>query len=194
MDFWRLMVSASFACQVLIKCRSIDWNSPRGDLIKRTYWHCAIMEMGLHLELDLPSTGIIGLEYRVGIPSFNNPFCEADYRGNHSSHFEAHYASQVALWRLYTNLYNNINDSMTNTASSSDGFGGPTPSSLKQLASKLTQWRGMLPRDLHRCPWVVIVSHWTQTYRHTKGILVCPSLLQIWIANLCTILTPMTYK
>jgi hypothetical protein len=148
MDFWRLMVSASFACQVLIKCRSIDWNSPRGDLIKRTYWHCAIMEMGLHLELDLPSTGIIGLEYRVGIPSFNNPFCEADYRGNHSSHFEAHYASQVALWRLYTNLYNNINDSMTNTASSSDGFGGPTPSSLKQLASKLTQWRGMLPRDL----------------------------------------------
>jgi hypothetical protein len=85
---------------------------------------------------------------RVGIPSFNTPFCEADHRGNLSSYFEAYYASQVALWRLCTNLNNNINDSMTNTTSSNDDFRGATPSSLKQLASQLTQWRGMLPRDL----------------------------------------------
>ena len=85
-----------------------DWNSPRGDLIKRAYWHCVIMESALHTELDLPLTGIIGLEDRVGIPSFNTPFCEADHRGNQSSHFEAHYASQVALRRLCSNLHNNI--------------------------------------------------------------------------------------
>jgi hypothetical protein len=47
---------------------------------------------------------------------------------------------------LCTNLNNNINDSITNTASSNDE--GATPSSLKQLVSQLTQWRGMLPRDL----------------------------------------------
>ena len=146
-DFWRLMVSASLACQVLVTCSPIDSNSPRGSLIKRAYWHCAIMETGLYLELDLPATGIIRLEDRVGIPSFNTPFCEEDHRGNLSSHFEAYYASQVALWRLYTNLNNTIDDSMTNTPSNDD-FEGATPSSLKQLASQLTQWRGMLPRDL----------------------------------------------
>ncbi|KAL3423713.1 hypothetical protein PVAG01_05460 [Phlyctema vagabunda] len=43
-DFWRLTVSASQACQVLVTCYPIDWNSLRGDLIKRAYWHCAIME------------------------------------------------------------------------------------------------------------------------------------------------------
>jgi hypothetical protein len=75
---------------------------------KRAYWHCVIMESALHTELDLPLTGIIGLEDRVGIPSFNTPFCEADHRGNQSSHFEAHYASQVALRRLCSNLHNNI--------------------------------------------------------------------------------------
>ena len=147
-DFWRVMVSASSACQALVTCSPIDSNSPRGDLIKRAYWHCAIIETGLSLELDLPVTGIIRLQDRVGIASFNTPFCTADYRGNLSSHFEAFYASQVALWRLCAKLHNNINDSMTNTASSNDDFRGPTPSSLKQLASQLTQWRGMLPRDL----------------------------------------------
>jgi hypothetical protein len=100
-DFWRLMVSASLACQVLVTCSPIDLNSPRGDLIKRAYWHCVIMETGLNLELDLPGTGIIGLEDRVGIPSFNSTICEADHRGSQSSHFEAYYASQVALRRLY---------------------------------------------------------------------------------------------
>jgi hypothetical protein len=24
--------------------KPIDWNSPRGDLIKRVYWHCATIE------------------------------------------------------------------------------------------------------------------------------------------------------
>lgn len=31
---------------------------------------------------------------------------------------------------------------------SGDGSTGPTASSLKELASRLTQWRGMLPREL----------------------------------------------
>jgi hypothetical protein len=62
----------------------------------------------LYLELDVPLTGISALQDRVGIPSFNTPFCEADHRGNQSSHFEAHYASQIALRRLCANMHNNI--------------------------------------------------------------------------------------
>ncbi|KAG9232702.1 hypothetical protein BJ875DRAFT_513889 [Amylocarpus encephaloides] len=137
--------------QVLVTCSPIDSNSPRGDLIKRAYWHCAIMETDQYLELDLPGTGMIGLEDRVGVPSFNSPFCEADHRGNQSSHFEAYYASQVALRRLCANLHHSINDSMTNTDAlvlSNEDLSGPIASSLNQLASQLTQWRGMLPRDL----------------------------------------------
>jgi len=64
----------------------------------------------LHLELDLPPTGITGLADQVGIPGFNSPLCEADHRGNQSSHFEAHYASQVALRRLCADLHRKIND------------------------------------------------------------------------------------
>jgi hypothetical protein len=150
-DFWRLMVSASLACQVLVTCSPIDSNSPRGDLIKRVYWHCVIMETGLNLELDLPGTGIIGLEDRVGIPSFNSPICETDHHGNQSSHFKAYYASQVALRRLCANLHNSINDFTANTDApslSNEDLGGPVASALNQLASQLNQWRGMIPRDL----------------------------------------------
>ena len=37
---------------------------------------------------------------------------------------------------------------MSNTDTPSDDFSGPSAGSLKQLAESLTQWRGMLPRDL----------------------------------------------
>ncbi|KAH8754273.1 hypothetical protein BGZ57DRAFT_945050 [Hyaloscypha finlandica] len=131
---------------------SIDWNSPRGDLIKRAYWHCFLMEWTLYLELDVPLTGISALQDRVGIPSFNTPFCEADHRGNQSSHFEAHYASQIALRRLCANMHNNIYESTASTdtpgTSNNGDFGGPSATSLNQLASQLSQWRSMLPRDL----------------------------------------------
>jgi hypothetical protein len=62
----------------------------------------------LYIELDVPLTGISALQDSVGIPSFNTPFCEADHRGNQSSHFEAHYASQIALRRLCANMHNII--------------------------------------------------------------------------------------
>jgi hypothetical protein len=68
---------------------------------------------GLHLELDLPLTGLLRMEAKVPLPSFNGPFCEADHRANQSSHFEAHYASQLALRRLCADLHNTINDCMS---------------------------------------------------------------------------------
>ena len=95
---------------LIVFSNPIDWSSLRGEQIKKAFWHCVIMETSLHLELDLPLTGIIGLEDRVGIPSFDSPFCEADHHGNQSSHFEAHFASTLALRRLCANLNSNIND------------------------------------------------------------------------------------
>ncbi len=80
----------------------------RGDIIKRNYWHCVIMETSLRNELDLPSDGLSALEGQVGLPAFTAPFCEADHRGNQSSHFEAHYASQLALRRLCADMNNHL--------------------------------------------------------------------------------------
>lgn len=53
LEFWRLTECASLACQVLI-----THNSPRGDLIKRVYWHCAIVKTGLWRLHLLCTTGI----------------------------------------------------------------------------------------------------------------------------------------
>lgn len=73
----------------LADCRSnvLDFDTPKGDLMRRAVWHCIIMETSLHMELDLPLTGIIGLGDRVGMPSFNVPFCEADHVGNQATNF-----------------------------------------------------------------------------------------------------------
>jgi hypothetical protein len=97
-------------------------------------------------------TGILNLEDRVGLPSFNAPFCEADHHGSTASHFEKHFASQIALRRLCANLHNDINESMSSHADTpvetSEDFSGPSISTLKQLASSLTAWRKMLPTEL----------------------------------------------
>ncbi|RFU25649.1 hypothetical protein B7463_g10677, partial [Scytalidium lignicola] len=150
LEFWRMNVAASAACQILLTSSPVDWYTPRGDIIKRAFWHCAIMETSLHLEIDLPLTGITDLEDRVGIPSFNTPFCESDLRGNQASHFEAHYASQIALRRLGANLSSKISGFSTLNTSGLVGEdnNGPTLGSLKFFTSQLSQWRGMLPREL----------------------------------------------
>jgi len=150
-DFWRLTVSASLACQILVTCNPIDWTSERGDLIKRAYWHCVIIETYLHLELDLPLTGIIGLADRVGMPNFSSPICESDHSGDQSSHFEAYFTSHISLQRLCIDFHNNNNDSMTdiNTpASSNEDFDGLTAGKQKGSASKLEKWRSKLLKDL----------------------------------------------
>jgi len=140
---------ASQACHILVTCNIIDWDTQRGDLIRRALWHCIIMETSLHLELDLQPSGIIQLGDRVGIPSFNTPFCEADHRGNQATNFEAHFASALALRRLCASLNSHIYDSSLNSDSAgTDESGTPPASTIKGLAAQLAQWRGMLPHDL----------------------------------------------
>jgi len=148
-DFWRMTVNACQACYILVTCNVLDFDTPKGDLMRRAVWHCIIMETSLHMELDLPLTGIVELGDRVGMPSFNVPFCEADHIGNQATNFEAHFASALALRRLCASVNAQIYDSMSNSdTASSDEFGGPTANTLKSLAAQLTQWRGLLPRDL----------------------------------------------
>ena len=38
-EYWRSIVAASMACQVLIQTPGIQWATPNGDLIKRAYWY-----------------------------------------------------------------------------------------------------------------------------------------------------------
>ncbi|TVY40986.1 hypothetical protein LOCC1_G003568 [Lachnellula occidentalis] len=150
-ELWRLTVSASSACQVMITCNAIDWDSPKGDLIKRAYWHCVLMETTLHLELDLPLTGIVNLEHQVGLPTFVKPFCEGDDRANNISNFESHYTSLLALTRVCANLHVDINKTVstgTSTDTPSTSMDRPLGASLKQLTSELAQWRGNLPENL----------------------------------------------
>lgn len=67
----------------------------------------------LNLELDITSNNLAVLEYQVQMPSFNSSFNDLDHRGNQSPHFQEHYASQVALWRLYHDLCGPLNEGST---------------------------------------------------------------------------------
>ncbi|KAI9053432.1 hypothetical protein LZ554_002390 [Drepanopeziza brunnea f. sp. 'monogermtubi'] len=129
-DFWRMTAMSAQACHILVSCNVIDWNTPKGDLIRRAVWHCIIMETALHMELDLPLTGILDL-------------------GDRATNFEAHYASSLALRRLCSSLNASIQDSLSDSDTpSADEYDGPSAATLKQLSGQLTQWRGMLPPNL----------------------------------------------
>jgi hypothetical protein len=107
LDFWRTTVAASMACQVLIKCNSIDWTSTHGDLVKRAYWTCILSEDFYHLDLDLPRTGIDSMDDEVPLPYFH----DAHERQNSSSplveersHFQYHFLAMIALRRLIARI------------------------------------------------------------------------------------------
>ncbi|QSZ30273.1 hypothetical protein DSL72_004795 [Monilinia vaccinii-corymbosi] len=150
MEFWRTMVSASSACNTLITSSNIDWNSPRGDLVKRAFWHCATMETTLHLDMDLPLTSMMNLEHQVELPLFHARYCEEDFEGDQQSHWQAHNSSVLALRRICVNIQSGILEmyNMGASSASTTAFSFLSATGVRQLASQLTQWRGLLPRAI----------------------------------------------
>lgn len=111
MDFWRATVAASMSCQVLIRCESIDWSTPRADLIKRAYWTCILSEDMYHMELDLSQTGIHTLEDQVPLPYFHEAQNMSGRSSDERSHYQYHFLAMIALRRLITRIHGSIHDS-----------------------------------------------------------------------------------
>ncbi len=59
-----------------------------------------------NLELGLPLTGLDKLEEVVGVPDFSGAYSQDDYLANQTSHFQEHFASQIALRRLSMEFHN----------------------------------------------------------------------------------------
>ncbi|KAL1305957.1 hypothetical protein AAFC00_004095 [Neodothiora populina] len=148
MDFWRATVAASMSCQVLIRCESIDWSTPRADLIKRAYWTCVLSEDMYHLELDLSQTGIHTLEDQVPLPYFHEAQNMSGNESDERSHFQYHFLAMIALRRLITRIHSSIHDTSSATAESTEDYGGPPVHVIKELARQLESWRSLLPRPL----------------------------------------------
>ncbi|KAH8803488.1 hypothetical protein F5884DRAFT_805692 [Xylogone sp. PMI_703] len=150
-ESWRMSTRASATCYLLITSHAHDWDTVEGDLLKRVYWHCVAIEVGHHLELDLPYTSIMDLEETVPLPSFMGPYCERDERANQISQFHHHCAALVTLRRICRNFHRTVDDALqrkeindTNPLSQIDMLA----SIIRDSASQLQQWRNMLPTGL----------------------------------------------
>lgn len=110
LDFWRSIVMASMACQVLVKCQKIDWQSNYGDLVKRAYWACVLSEDLYHLDLDLPQSGIQSLEDVVPLPYFHDGASTEVSNSEDRSHFQYHFLAMIALRRLISRIHETIHD------------------------------------------------------------------------------------
>lgn len=115
LDFWRATTMASMACQVLIKCQQMDWQTNYGDLCKRSYWACVLNEDLYHLDLDLPQSGVQSLEDIVPLPYFHEGD-ESQVSGNaragdDRSHFQYHFLAMIALRRLISRIHEVIHES-----------------------------------------------------------------------------------
>lgn len=152
MDFWRMTASASLACQAMVTSNPTALSSPRADLVKRIFWYCSIMETTTHLELEFPLTGLERMESAVGLPDFSGPFSEDDILSNQQSHFQEHFASQIALRRLLIDFHGKLSQGTVSSGGQSPSFvtspetsGQASPLLIQQMAGELEEWRGMLP-------------------------------------------------
>lgn len=110
LDFWRSTVTASMACQVLIKCQTVDWQSSYGDMLKRAYWTCVLSEDLYHLDLDLPQTGVQELEDTVPLPYFHEGSESATHPLDDRSNFQYHFLAMIALRRLIHRIHEVIHE------------------------------------------------------------------------------------
>nr|OQO29272.1 hypothetical protein B0A51_07517 [Rachicladosporium sp. CCFEE 5018] len=150
LDFWRSTVAASMACQVLVRCKPLDWATQEGDMIKRAYWACILSEDLYHLDLDLPQTGIHTLEDEVPLPYFQESQDQSTGgRGlDERSYFQYHFLAMIALRRLITRIHSTIHESSTTSPECSDDYGGPPVPVITEMARQLDSWRSLLPRQL----------------------------------------------
>ncbi|OTB05460.1 hypothetical protein M426DRAFT_135847 [Hypoxylon sp. CI-4A] len=145
LEFWRMTISASLACQALLTSNPEELTTHRGDLVRRAFWHCSIMETSLDMELNIPRTGLDKLESLVGLPDFSGSFSEEDYVGNQASHFQEHFASQIVLRRLAVEFHTTLTNAFGPTHVPVEASMSPIAVMVKQMASQLDQWRGLLP-------------------------------------------------
>ncbi|KAI7521247.1 hypothetical protein KC317_g22158, partial [Hortaea werneckii] len=108
------------ACQVLIRCQTIDWSSSTGDLIKRAYWTCILSEELYHLDLDMPQTGIHTMEDDVPLPYFQE-VNDHDHMSVYSpqvpvagsedrNQYQYYFLAMIALRRLIARIHGVIHE------------------------------------------------------------------------------------
>ncbi|KUI65989.1 hypothetical protein VM1G_01360 [Cytospora mali] len=133
--FWRMTTSASLACQALLLSHPEELTSTRGDIIRRAFWHCYIIETSFSPELGMPITGLDKYEALVRVPDFGGVLSQEDYVSNQASHYQEHFASQIVLRRLSADFH-----TVLNSVSSAPAM----PGAIKPLAMQLDQWRETL--------------------------------------------------
>lgn len=158
LDFWRAIVSASMACQVLIRCQPVDWTSPIGDLIKRAYWTCVLSEDLYHLDFDLPQSGVQRMEDDVPVPSFhsesssdlgpesywatsrNTTTTSSVNSAVEHSHYQYHFLAMIALRRLISRIHAVVHECerAVNKSEPLWGLGRPRPSYRPQIVPART--------------------------------------------------------
>ncbi|KAI6880633.1 hypothetical protein KC334_g16761 [Hortaea werneckii] len=144
-EFWHSITAASMACQVLVRCRSTDWASPHGDMIKRAYWTCVVNEDLFHIDLDLPRTGISAIEDEIPLPHFH----EVQHQ-NYPAEFPldqrlaynlSSFLALIALRRLITRVHTYLQQSDV----SAQEYGGANIVALGEMVQQLNMWRDALP-------------------------------------------------
>jgi hypothetical protein len=120
LEFWRCVTTASMACQMLIRCQTVDWTSHHGGMLARAYWACSLSENLFHLDLDLPQTGIQVLEDDVPLPYFRRARDQESLGLSDTeahSHSQYHYLAMITLRRLIMRIHDVVHGCRFSTSS-----------------------------------------------------------------------------
>ncbi|KAJ9634781.1 hypothetical protein H2199_008830 [Coniosporium tulheliwenetii] len=149
-DFWRTTVMASEAIQIILK-RPIEWTSHNGDMIKRAYWVCNIIEGWYHVDLDLPQTGISEYQDDIPLPLFpEQPEHKVDYEPSpfkdKRTHYQYNFLGMIAIRRLIDRINNELYN--VSNPEPREGYAEPPIRVIKELDHQLKSWRSHLPQPL----------------------------------------------
>ncbi|KAF2137133.1 uncharacterized protein K452DRAFT_278936 [Aplosporella prunicola CBS 121167] len=147
-DFWRSAVTASEAIKAILRL-PIDWDSKEGDVIRRVYWSCNIIEAWYNLDLNLPQTGIADFQDRVSLPLFRPREDLTNSLKIEEAKHQYNFLGMVAIRKLIKRIYETMYEVSPATPGGPEaGHDTPPIAIIKELASQLDAWRSLLPEPL----------------------------------------------
>lgn len=109
-EFWRMTMTASASCELLIKTSSIEWHSACGNGLQRLYWICWLNEAMCISYLDTPHSSLIRLQDEIPLLTYCDESGKSGRRllENVQAQHEHFFPAIISLERIVQDIHKSI--------------------------------------------------------------------------------------
>lgn len=112
-ESWRLSVSASASCELLLRTLPTEWNTAAGEALKRSYWICILNEMMSSSDLGLLPSRLMDIQDSIPAIAHSEPQSSSSGGSSRSSDEDrarshSHLAAALSLECVIRDIHQSV--------------------------------------------------------------------------------------